>query len=81
MRLRARAYVLACGGIENARLLLVSRAAQPTGLGNGHDLVGRYFMEHPHWDLATMFTDDPYGLVDSYFRRELQGRPHRIGWS
>jgi choline dehydrogenase-like flavoprotein len=38
---RARRYVLACGGVENARLLLLSR------LGNEHDLVGRYFMDHP----------------------------------
>jgi choline dehydrogenase-like flavoprotein len=43
---RAKVVVLATGGIENARLLLLSDRAQPGGLGNGHDLVGRYFMEH-----------------------------------
>ena len=36
----ARAYVLAAGGIENARLLLLSRSRRPAGLGNDHDLVG-----------------------------------------
>ena len=36
---RARQYVLAGGGIENPRLLLVA--------GLGGDAVGRYFMEHP----------------------------------
>ena len=47
-RLRARAYVVACGGVESARLLLLSRsAAWPHGLGNRADLVGRGFMEHP----------------------------------
>lgn len=40
--IRARQFVLACGGLENARLLLCS-----SGLGNDHDVVGRYFMEHP----------------------------------
>jgi choline dehydrogenase-like flavoprotein len=45
-RVRARQYVLACGTIQNARLLLASNARAAAGLGNAHDLVGRYFMEH-----------------------------------
>ncbi len=45
----ARRYVLAGGGIENARLLLLSNAVQAAGLGNGGDAVGRYFMEHLHF--------------------------------
>lgn len=47
-RARAKTYVLAVGGIENARLLLSANAVQKTGLGNAHDLVGRYFMDHPY---------------------------------
>jgi len=43
----AKHYVLACGGIENARILLLSNRVQAAGLGNGHDVVGRYFMDHP----------------------------------
>lgn len=43
----ARHFVLATGGIENARLLLASNRVQPCGLGNGNDLVGRFFMDHP----------------------------------
>ena len=46
-RVRARHFVVACGGIENARLMLASNDRMPAGAGNGHDAVGRYFMEHP----------------------------------
>ena len=45
---RSRNYVLAAGGVENARLLLISDDVHRAGLGNDRDLVGRYFMEHPH---------------------------------
>jgi choline dehydrogenase-like flavoprotein len=44
--IRPRLCILAVGGIENARLLLASNSVQAVGLGNGNDLVGRYFMEH-----------------------------------
>lgn len=45
----ARAFVLAVGGIETPRLLLLSNRVRKAGLGNQHDLVGRFFMEHPHF--------------------------------
>jgi choline dehydrogenase-like flavoprotein len=44
-RFRAGVVVLAAGP-ENSRLMLLSRGAHPNGIGNGHDLVGRYFMGH-----------------------------------
>jgi choline dehydrogenase-like flavoprotein len=47
VHVRAQSYVLACGGLENARLLLVSRRRHDRGVGNEHDVVGRYFLEHP----------------------------------
>jgi len=44
---RARVFVVACGGLESPRLLLLSRSARfPNGIGNDHDLVGRFFTEH-----------------------------------
>jgi choline dehydrogenase-like flavoprotein len=47
MAVKAKLFVLATGGIENARLLLASNKIQAAGLGNGNDLVGRFFMDHP----------------------------------
>lgn len=44
---KAKAIVLCCGGIENARLLLASNRILPSGVGNEHDTVGRYLMDHP----------------------------------
>jgi choline dehydrogenase-like flavoprotein len=43
----AKLFVLAAGGMENVRLLLLSNRVHDAGLGNGADLVGRYFMDHP----------------------------------
>ncbi|WP_254271135.1 GMC family oxidoreductase [Haloarcula marina] len=46
-RQTAREFVLAAGGVEIPRLLLLSRSEQfPDGLANSSGLVGRYFMEH-----------------------------------
>lgn len=51
----AKIYILAMGGLEVPRLLLLSNKIQSTGLGNGNDLVGRYFMEHPHLWCSAFF--------------------------
>lgn len=48
----AKYFVLAAGGIENARLLLAN------GLGNDNDVAGRYFMEHPHVVLGSVRLPD-----------------------
>lgn len=45
-----RLAVLACGGLENPRLLLASRRQMASGIGNAKDKVGRYFMGHPIWE-------------------------------
>jgi choline dehydrogenase-like flavoprotein len=45
-RVQARYFVLACGAIQNARVLLSSDKQIPEGLGNQNGLVGRFFMEH-----------------------------------
>ena len=41
-------YVLALGGIENARMLLNVAERARSNAGPPDDLIGRFFMEHPH---------------------------------
>ncbi|PWC32827.1 GMC family oxidoreductase [Azospirillum sp. TSO35-2] len=77
----ARLFVLCCGGIENARILLLSNQAQPAGLGNGHDLVGRCFADHPRFKTAPVRLTDQgrhrklYDVSLCLARRRLK-RPH-----
>jgi choline dehydrogenase-like flavoprotein len=52
--IRSKRFVLACGGLENARLLLASRGVQNSGIGNQFDVVGRCFMDHPRAVFGTV---------------------------
>jgi choline dehydrogenase-like flavoprotein len=63
---QARDYVIACGGIENARLLLLSNQQNPAGVGNAHGLVGRYFMQHPHVFCASVAFNGKRDWLRSY---------------
>jgi choline dehydrogenase-like flavoprotein len=56
LSVRARDVVIATGGIENARMLLLS------GIGNQHDQVGRYFMDHPKAKVGVVETYHPLDM-------------------
>jgi choline dehydrogenase-like flavoprotein len=55
----AKYYILAAGGIENARLLLGSNDTRTAGLGNENDLVGRFFMDHPEGEVGLFLPVNP----------------------
>jgi choline dehydrogenase-like flavoprotein len=57
---RARIFILAAGGIENARLLLLSENEVGVGLGNDHGLVGRFFMLHLEYSGGIIVLTNPY---------------------
>jgi len=59
-------FVLAAGGLENPRLLLASNDVHARGLGNAYDLVGRYFMEHPHARGGRVDATMPWRLLRLY---------------
>ncbi len=89
----ARWFVLAVGGLEVARLLLASRDVAPRGIGNAHDVVGRYYMCHVAGVAGTLTFDGPldavwngYDVADdgTYCRRRIAldadaQRSHGIG--
>ena len=55
----ASVFILALGGIENARTLLNANSQIERGVGNADDLVGRYFMEHFELDVGHVLLDAP----------------------
>jgi choline dehydrogenase-like flavoprotein len=78
-QVKSRFFVLACGAMENARLLLISNQVQTNGLGNQHDLVGRFFMDHARTHCATVALADEAHLLDLYRNRSDEGTRFRPG--
>jgi choline dehydrogenase-like flavoprotein len=70
----AKLTVLAAGGVETARLLLAN------GLGNENDLVGRFFMEHPHVLLGSVQLPER-SKWDHYLERMSPELGHGTMWA
>jgi choline dehydrogenase-like flavoprotein len=84
LNIKARNFVLAAGGIEVARLLLANRDVHANGIGNAHDMVGRYYMCHLAGTIGTITFNRPvsqvwhgYDVSDDgvYCRRRLALKP------
>ena len=70
---RARHYLLAAGGIENPRILLASNSVVQHGVGNAYDLVGRYFMEHPHARGGRILGRAEWRWLSAFAKRRVNG--------
>ncbi|RYF21543.1 MAG: GMC family oxidoreductase [Oxalobacteraceae bacterium] len=80
LSIQARRFVLAAGGIENARLLLNSTNDRfPTGIGNQNDNVGRYYMVHLSGVFAEVKLRDKQKLMAD-FERDAGGVYCRRRW-
>jgi choline dehydrogenase-like flavoprotein len=55
MKVNAKYFVIAAGGIDNPRILLLSNHQRPTGLGNHSGFVGRLFQEHIWYPSGLIF--------------------------
>jgi choline dehydrogenase-like flavoprotein len=93
-QVEARVFVVACGAIESARLLLQSRGPRhPQGLANRSGLVGRHlvfstaasafgafaYADHPDLDLRSWQPFVNRALQDHYVLRDERGQPLRGG--
>ena len=76
--IKARRYVLAAGGYETVRILLNSNRHRKAGLGNQHDLVGRYYMDHARLRVVGGWfaTNSPHA-TDPEVRRALEKEPFK----
>jgi len=73
MQAQAGWFVLAAGGLEVPRLLLASRDVQPNGLGNDHDVVGRYYMCHLAGTIGTLRISRPATAVHHGYEISPEG--------
>jgi choline dehydrogenase-like flavoprotein len=78
IEVRAKAFVLASGGLEVPRLMLLSRTRDGIGIGNRYDLVGRFFMEHPHVNIGRVVLTGDRGWVRAYQLQRLGQRVVRL---
>ena len=63
--------ILATGAFETARILLASDRQIPNGIGNAHDLVGRFYTDHPKHHTGTLKP----GHLTRQYAHELQYAP------
>jgi choline dehydrogenase-like flavoprotein len=81
---RAAHFILSVGGLEVPRVLLSNRDKWANGIGNEHDVVGRYYMCHIAGTIGTLKQSGPgdrvshgYDVSDEgiYCRRRLALTP------
>ncbi|KRB49286.1 choline dehydrogenase [Rhizobium sp. Root708] len=77
--LSARTIILCAGGIENARLLLNSTSDGSKGLGNDHDQVGRYLMDHIRGPVGSFDVPGSQSLQRRFGRYNVKGHLFRAG--
>jgi choline dehydrogenase-like flavoprotein len=77
-RVRSKAAVLAASAIENPRLLLVSNGIRSNGLGNQHDIVGRFLMDHPASTIGRFKAEDWPAVLKrfGFYSLKHRGRVH-----
>jgi choline dehydrogenase-like flavoprotein len=69
---KAKQFIIASNALQTPRLLLNSNKTHPKGIGNQHDNVGRYYMDHNLVPFGLFYPDDPSIINDLGFY-DMQG--------
>jgi len=69
----AKIFVVAVGGIETSRLLFLSNDTCQDGLGNEHDQVGRFIMNHPKNNFGSLRIKRPIRNLPYFFGHYKSG--------
>lgn len=70
---RARSFVLACGGLETTRVLLMQQRRYPLAFGGGEGPLGRFYMGHMSGKIADLVLRSPADIAELDFLREPAG--------
>ena len=73
LSVRARRYVLAAGGLETPRLLLVSDRSRRGGFGNEGGALGRYYMCHIENTIGLLRLTPKDRPITLHFERSREG--------
>jgi choline dehydrogenase-like flavoprotein len=85
-KITASKFILAMGGIEIPRLMLASKDVQKQGIGNDHDILGRFYMCHIAGNVGSLQIKGPVSNVTHgyevspdgiYCRRRIQLKPNK----
>ncbi len=68
---KAKIFVLACGALENPRILLTSNKYYKRGIGNNSGFVGSCFMSHPGIEnVAEILKTEKKSCIDKYLKKK-----------
>jgi choline dehydrogenase-like flavoprotein len=73
LEVRARYYVIACGGLDSTRLLLASEGPSGGAPGNHSGHLGRWYMSHAEGVIANVVLSTPAEKTSYGYDRDVDG--------
>ena len=77
VEVRAEHILLAMGGVETTRLLLIAQEEEPVLFGASQGALGRYYMGHISGKIANIVFADPQSVAEMDFKQEADGTWYR----